>query len=651
MHVAFGTYIMEESLKIRLLKAVGNESAMRSILANVMERTQAEFCAFHTERDRELVYVMIRSRELLPRIPELREKLAHAYYMFTNGHASRDEEPLERIYYRRAGADPASLASSSKIESYFLVPVAFGSQVRGVLYFGSIRKEAFSKNDIAAFRSLADEGENAAPLVFRAGGDREILGKLLEAMPSGAALVSPDGRFVSANRSFGAILEINGKLPENVYGIGGASCFNLHGVWEEFSILQKNVVDREVEGICVPERYLAVSWVRLDDLTEDVGSLVLVRDTTAVREQAAAREEMEALVAHELRTPLTALKNSLEIVAGSGSAGVERFLSNAIRTAGRLGRLVDSLIDASAARIDERSLTLETHDVNAYLEEISTLFLEPMRKKSIGFVIQVDPSCANLTFDRDRIEQVLQNLLANSIKHVPEGEQISISVSPFEGSPPRVLPPVLMRHLPRIAFADMCVRDSGNGIPSSVADEINLGSASFDHPAKASKGLGLLIAKRLARMHGGSLAIEEGVGEGNAVHLYIPADQETAGVVQKYVSLEPRFEWMLARGLTPAVWCISKARDEEWSDAVRSWRPAPVINPPRNETPERTPLLWSLSDVFALALAARVESAEGVRAGWAIGPREGTVLGDLIAIAVGRMERSNPAPVMKGADG
>lgn len=642
---------MEESLKIRLLKAVGNESVMRSILANMMERTQAEFCAFHTARDREIVYVMIESRELSPRIPELREKLGHAYQMFTNGHPFPDEEPLERLYCRRAGANPAYLASSSKIESYFLVPVTFGSKARGVLFFGSIRKEAFSKNDIAVFRSLADEGEDTTPLGFRVGGDLEILGKLLDAIPSGAALVSPDGRFVSANRSFAEILEINGEFPENVYGIGSVSCFNLHGIWEEFSILQTNVIDREVEGMCVPDRYLAVSWVRLDDLTENVGSLVLVRDTTAAREQVAAREEMEALIAHELRTPLTALKNSLEIVAGSGSTSVDRFLSNAIRTVGRLGRLVDSLIDASAARIDERPLRLETHDVNAYLEEISTLFLEPMRKKSIGFAIQVAPSCANLTFDRDRIEQVLQNLLANSIKHVPEGERISISVSPFDGSPPRILPPVLMRHLPRIAFADLCVRDSGSGIPSGVADEINLGSASPGHPAKASKGLGLLIAKRLARMHGGSLAIEEGTEEGNAVHLYIPADQETAGVVQKYVSLEPRFEWMLAKGLTPAVWCISKEHDEDWSDAVRSWRPAPVINPPRNETLERAALLWSFSDVFALALAARVDAAEGVRAGWAIGPREGAVLGDLIAIAVERMERSLLAPVMKGADG
>jgi signal transduction histidine kinase len=642
---------MDESLKIRLLKAVGNESVMRSILAGMMERTQAEFCAFHTARDRELAYVMIDSRELSPRIPELRERLRNAYRMFTNGGASAEGEPLERIYCRRTGTNLAYLVSNSKIESYFLVPVTFASKVRGVLFFGSIRKEAFSKNDIAVFRSLADEGEDKTPLVFRLGGDREILGRLLEAVPAGAALVSPDGRFVSSNGSFAAILALEGGLPENVYGVGSVSCFNLHGIWEEFSILQTNVIDREVEGMCVPERYLTVSWVRLDDLTEDVGSLVLVRDTTAAHQQAEAREEMVAMVAHELRTPLTALKTSLGIVAESGSTGAEKFLSNAIRTVGRLGRLVDSLIDSSAARIDDRPLAVEPHDVSAYLEEISTLFLEPMRRKGIDFDIRVDPSCASLTFDRDRIEQVLQNLLANSIKHVPAGGKISISASPCDASPPRILPPVLMDYLPPVAFADLCVRDSGSAIPDGVVDEINLGNESSKRPAKGSKGLGLLIAKRLVRMHGGSLAIDEGSTEGNAVHLYIPVDRETAGVVQKYGSLELRFEGMLAKGLTPAVSCISKERDEEWSGAVRSWRPTPVINPPRGETPERAALLWPLSDVFAVALAPRVDAAEGVRTGWAIGPREGATLGDLIAIALERMEQSDLAPVRKGVDG
>ena len=651
MYVAFWHGVMDESLKIRLLKAVGNDSVMRAILANMMERTQAEFCGFYTARDRELAYVMIESRELSPRVPELSEKLRNAYRMFTNGLGPADVDPLESVYYRRTGANVAYLVSNSKIESYFLVPLTFASKVRGVLFFGSIRKDAFGKNDIAVFRSLADEGEEKTPLMFRVGGEKEILEKLLATLPSGAALVSHDGRIVSANRAFGETLQLDGELPENVYEIGDLSCFNLHGVWEEFSILQKNVIDREIEGICVPERYLTISWVLLDDLSEDVGSLALIRDTTPAREQAEAREEMMAMVAHEIRTPLTALKNSLAIVAESGPGGAAKFLSNATRTVDRLGRLVDSLIDSSSARIDERTLKMEPHDVRGYLEEITTLFLETMRKKGIDFSIRVDEASSSLTFDGDRIEQVLQNLLANSIKHVPAGGAISISAGACAAWPPRIIPPALLPYVPRAAFADLCLRDSGTGIPPDVAGRINMAGAAFESPARGSKGLGLIIAKRLVRLHGGSLIIEEGNGGGGAVHLYLPVDRETARIVQRCGNLELRLERMLAKGLTPAVCCMLKDPDEGWTDAVRSWRRAPVIDPPRNDASDDAMLLWPLSERFALALAARIDPVDGVRAGWAAGPREGTDLDELLSIALERMEGAVPALVMKGAEG
>ena len=77
-------------------------------------------------------------------------------------------------------------------------------------------------------------------------------------------------------------------------------------------------------GLCVPERYLLVSWVRLDAVSPEVGSLALIREITSQREQAEAREEEVAIVAHELRTPLAALKNSLAIVRGARAGNARR---------------------------------------------------------------------------------------------------------------------------------------------------------------------------------------------------------------------------------------------------------------------------------------------------------------------------------------
>jgi signal transduction histidine kinase len=645
----FGHVRMDESLKIRLLKAVGNDSAMQAILASMMERTHAEFCAFHTERDRELAYVMIEGRELSARLPELREKLRNAYRMFTNGFGAQEEEPIERIFCRRSGSNVAYLVAGTRIESYFLVPLTFGSKVRGVLFFGSIRKEAFGRSDIAVFRSLADEGEDGAPLVFRVGGDREVLERILEGLPSGAALVSPDGRIVSANRSFGQILELDGETPESVYEVGTVSCFSLHGVWDEFSILQRDVIDREIEGNCVPERYLSVSWTRLDNLSEDVGSLVIVRDATPAREERAAREETVAMVAHELRTPLAALKSSLAIVEAGGAAGAGRFLANAMRTVDRLGRLVDSLIDSSTARIDERALAPAPHRVRAFLDDVSALFVEPMRKKGIAFSIRVDERSAVLTFDRDRIEQVLQNLLANSMRHVPAGGSISIEAAPRDRSPRGIVPDALLGALPPLAFADLAVRDSGSGIPAEVAGAVNADGGASNRPGRSSKGLGLVIAKRLVRLHGGSLVIEEGARGGSAVHLYLPVDPETARVVQRCRDLESRLEEMLARGLAPAVAFVRKAPGASWEGAAGSWHRVPVINPPRGVKSGEEALLWPLSDTCAIALSARITRTGETPSAWATAPGEGGTLGELLSAALERLERDEPAGVMKGA--
>jgi signal transduction histidine kinase len=700
---------MSESLRKRLLKSIGHDLGMRAALAGMMERTHAEFCALYTARGRELAYIMLESRELSPRIPEIRDKLMATYRMFTNG-ASPESEPIEKIYWRRNESTVEYLLGDATIKSYFLVPVIFGSKVRGVLFFGSIRKEAFGRNDIAVFQRLADEGEEKSPLMFRLGGEKEILERMLEALPTGAALVSPDGRIVSVNKAFMDVLQLDGDLPETVYDVGKVSRFNLRGIWEEFGILQRNVIDRELEGVGIPERYLSVTWVRLGDLSEEVASLVLLRDSTASREQAEAREEMIAMVAHELRTPLTALKSSLSILAdlggqgngedsvsrGSQSASAvrtgeaptasrERFLSNAIRTIDRLGRLVDALIDSSAARVDEREFKAEPHHVREFLSDISALFIEPMRKKGIDFTIDINKQSSVLTFDKDRMEQVIQNLLANSIKHVPGGGDVSISVNPCDACPEGIIPVALRRYLPRAVFAELCLSDSGSGIPHMIADRVNEGGTSSERPARASKGLGLIIAKRLVRLHGGSLVVEEGRPQGSGVHLFLPVDQETIRVVQTYRIVETKVDELIARGRTPTVYCMSKRDAPPWPKAAQAWRWVPAITPARSEVSEGSVFLWPLTEEFALALTARIEFAEapemllaergpaaalrkaiagavrvvsvaedgataghGVRAGWAVAPREGAHLKELLPIALKRMERALLAPMMKG---
>jgi signal transduction histidine kinase len=672
---------MDESIKIALLNSLGSDRAMEKLLRSMVERTRAEFCGFYTARERELMYLMLESRELSPRISEVREKLMRVYRMFAN-EPGPDIEPLERLFFKRQGGNVAYLLGNARIESYFLVPVSFDSKVRGVLYFGSVRREAFGRNEIAEFRSLADEGDERTPLIFRVGGEMEIFEKMLDALPQGAALVSRDGTIVCANAVFGDVLQVNGSVPETLSELGKASPFNVQGVWEEFKLLKRNLIDRELAGVCVPVRFLAVTWVRLDHVSEDVDSLVLLRDVTARREQVEAREELVAAVAHELRTPLTALKNSLAILAShhaastaergpdfsagtnQGSASFtpgtppERFFKNALRTVDRLGRLVDSLIDASATRADERPITLEPVTARQFLEDASILFVEPMRVKEIVFTISVARGASRIIVDRDRLEQVIQNLLANSIKHVPSGGALSLSVEPCRGCPSSILPSGVLRYVPEVRFIDLCVRDTGIGIPPEITDRINPDAGFSGRPVRASRGLGLYLARRLVRMHGGSLSIEGSIEEGSEVHLYLPADEATSRIVSRYRSAEESIEEMLARGMAPTVYCIEKTSPASWEEALGAEPSSAAGDAERGEITLRSIRLWALSESFGVAVGAEAEpggppgetlrcavgtgaedrvQGDGIRYGCAVGPREGLHMRELLAAAERRM--------------
>ncbi|UCF04581.1 MAG: GAF domain-containing sensor histidine kinase [bacterium] len=660
-----------DALKLELLEAVGNENLMRSVLLHIMELTQSEFCAFLSAGVESDFYILLEGRELSPHIAHIRDKLGTVFGMFANKAA----EPgllNETVYLRRRERNLAYLLGDARIESYFLVPVTFGAKVRGLLYVGSIRKDAFGREDIGAFRGFAEEGSDKAPLLFRMGGETEIIESMIDAVPYGGALVSPEGTIRHANEPFRELLQIQSVLPETIQEMDRVSFFHLQGVWEEFKIIHRNLIERELHSVGVPERVIAVTWIMLDRLAADAGSLVLVKDITDEKDRQRAREEMLATVAHELRTPMTALRNSLEILLGEdisapkgivksqgADTGVQRarFLRTALRTLQRLGMLVDSLIDVSSRASDDKPLRLEHVDVRSFLEDASVLFVESMVKRGIEFDIDVGSGVSDLVFDRDRMEQVIQNLLSNSLKNVVAEQKISISVSRCDAVPQKSFPLLPWKHLDPPAIADICVRDTGSGIPQEVMEMMNhSGTGDGMRPAH---GLGLYISRRLIQRQGGSLVIERGMGGGSSVHLHMPADLETVRVVQTARIIEGNLSGMIARGMTPVLYTALKRTERCWPEIVETWRIQPMMNPGAGEIDDAGFYVWPLGERCAIALSTDMElirdpmsllqngrvrlqpqgegAFDGIRLGWAIGPQDGESYAELMSVSLERL--------------
>jgi signal transduction histidine kinase len=222
--------------------------------------------------------------------------------------------------------------------------------------------------------------------------------------------------------------------------------------------------------------------------------------------------------AHELRTPLTIIRGELELVMGEAkvSPELERAISNALEEMNRLSGMVDSLITLSRMeslwgrhtqpRIALLPLAQETMEqMNLLAEEKNIVLNGP----------DGDPAVA-VTGDRDRLKQVLVNLIDNAIKYTPQGGEVRVSVT-ASGSK-----------------AQLKVQDTGIGVDPAHHVRIfdRFYRVSTDR-GEAGAGLGLAIVRSICYAHGGTVTINSMAGKGSAFVVELPLTGTEADVLRK----------------------------------------------------------------------------------------------------------------------
>ncbi|HZD80500.1 MAG TPA: HAMP domain-containing sensor histidine kinase [Actinomycetota bacterium] len=245
----------------------------------------------------------------------------------------------------------------------------------------------------------------------------------------------------------------------------------------------------------------------LAGLAEDVNALGL-----ALAETEGRRARLIGEVAHELRSPLTTIRASMEgLIDGVLEPTVESFAAIADE-AGRLERLADDLTLLSQAEERAIPLHLEPNDLGELAARAAERLRPQFDLQGVGLKIEPGPSLS-VHADRDRIAQVLTNLLGNALTHTPPGGTVTVRGG-IHGS---------------TAWVE--VADTGAGIPPAELERI------FDrfyrvpdpnHPA--GRGIGLTIARGIARAHGGDVtAASDGPGTGAIFRVTIPVDRQARG--------------------------------------------------------------------------------------------------------------------------
>ena len=207
-----------------------------------------------------------------------------------------------------------------------------------------------------------------------------------------------------------------------------------------------------------------------------------------------ARRQLLADVSHELMTPLTAMRGYVETLTmpevSVDEATRGRYVRIIEEETRRLERIIGDLLDLARLEGGGAALRREPVDVAALFERVATRHERELRERGIALVRTVDAGAAAAHGDADRLEQALQNLAANALRHTPDGGRIEL-MALRDGEAVRIT-----------------VRDSGPGIPAEHLPLIfeRFYKADAARRAAGGSGLGLSIVKAIVEQHGGAIA-------------------------------------------------------------------------------------------------------------------------------------------------
>ncbi len=313
------------------------------------------------------------------------------------------------------------------------------------------------------------------------------------------------------------IVDFNGDLNRGLFLYLGVACAVALALSLGLGLLLRRRITRPVEELTGAAREIAHG--RLDRRVEAGGDREMVELSEAfnymlgrLQESMELQRDFVANVSHELRTPLTSIEG-FSLALQEGVARDEekkrRYLRIITDESRRLMRILNDLLTLSRLDAGEFSLNPSPVDPREMLSALQERFAPAAQDKGLVLMTETSPGLHSVLADRDRLEQVLINLLDNAIKYSGPGGTVTVSVKRGEAG--------------RVVFE---VSDTGPGIPPEDLPRI------FDRFFRVERsrsqqhggsGLGLAICKQLVEAMGGAISAESQPGRGTVFRVELPA--------------------------------------------------------------------------------------------------------------------------------
>ncbi len=331
---------------------------------------------------------------------------------------------------------------------------------------------------------------------------------ILNSMVEGVIAVDKDAKVVSVNPAIGKIFNLS---KEGVEGRLFLEAFRNNDISELINnvLKRREFISTELNLVWPLQRIFLCNASPIFENNTINGCLVVIHDITEIRRLERMRSDFVANVSHELKTPLTSIKGFVETLLEGALSDKENsynFLKIIQNHTERLNNLINDLLDLSYIESKEISLRTEEFKIKDLLDEILFAFKSQLHKKSIE-VSNVLSADLLIMADKDRIEQVLVNLIDNAIKFNHEKGFIKIYTQDSEDK------------------IKITVEDSGSGIPPK--DVLRIFERFYRVDKARSRelggtGLGLSIVKHIVELHGGSIGVESTEGLGSRFWFTLP---------------------------------------------------------------------------------------------------------------------------------
>ncbi len=321
---------------------------------------------------------------------------------------------------------------------------------------------------------------------------------------------------------------------------------------------------------------------------------------------------------------------------------------------------MNGLIDSSFINEDEDDLEIEKVELRSFIDDALSIFRESIAKKEINLSVKISEKLKTVFIDIDRMEQIVQNLISNSMKNVTSGGEISVSAEVVKPSDNMMFSDIPFELLRDIKFLRLTISNTGHSIPEEVSDRINSPDRNIKPRVRSTHGLGLHIARKLTYKHAGFLRVDSVPDFGTRVYVYTPFDYDAREVVKNLRFIKRVVESKAESGSMFILYVLMKQSNRCWLEIAGNWEMVPVVNPVDEEFVKGGFFLWPIGNMYAIAVATEEEilgspmsifrnsygslrvldgtAGDFIKVGWAICPIDGMRFRELVEVSRSKLQ-------------